>query len=162
MTTWAARPWEERSLLNPAFVGLLVHGISKGYIDEHGEGLPFLLAFLSVPIVLHAPTRESLPRSVATSVPAFHTDHPDARVNLGPVAVQFAPSVREAIRYAARHRVIDFGPRATLVAGKLGQAPRNFKTDDVVECRERARFVGRWFGRAGDPVTVLTSWGLKP
>jgi hypothetical protein len=161
VTAWAERPAEERSLLNPAFLALLLRDAAAGHLEEHGDGLPFVLAFLGLPLVLHARTRDILPTSVATSVPAFLVQHPETRVQVPPVAVQLAPSVREAIRFAVRHNALRLGSRGALTPEAARRAPRGMNTEDVRACRDRARFVGRWFGRAGDPVTVLTSWGLK-
>lgn len=162
MTVWGDRPGEHRALLNPAFLGVLAHDVAAGCFEERGSGLPFALSFLAVPIALHAPTRDRLPRSVATSVPAFLGDHPESRVQLPPVAVQLAPFVREGLRFAVRFDAVTFGPGGRLVPGRLRRrSPRGMATGDVVACRKGARFTGRWFARAGDPVTLLGWWGLR-
>jgi hypothetical protein len=123
-------------------------------------GLPFLLAFLAVPVALHKTT--VLPRSVATSLPAWLNENPRARVDVPPVAVELTSTIREAIRFGTRHRALRIGTGAVLLAEELRRAPQGMRTDDLVECRDRARFTGRWFARAADYVTVLSAWGLKP
>lgn len=159
---WAARPVEQRALLNPAFLAVVLRDLSAGYLEEHDRGLPFLLPFLGLPVVLHGPTREILPTSVATSVPAFLTENPEVRVYLPPLAAQLASSVREAIRFAARSGAIHMRSGGELMPAHLKRLRPGVKTEDFADCRDRGRFVGRWFGRAGDPVTLMAAWGVGP
>jgi hypothetical protein len=140
---------------------VVVHDIAGAHEKTADRALPYMLAFLGVPLVLHAPTRLQLPRTVATSIPAHLAAHPEARVHLPPAAVDLVPFVREGIRVAVRHGAIAFNAEGALSALKLGRAPRGMNTDDVVACRDKARFVGRWFAKNGDPSTILTTWGLR-
>ncbi len=162
MIGWAERPVEVRALLNPAFLGMLVNDAARGYESEVRSGLPYILAFVAVPAVLHEPTRAAFPRGVNTSVAAFHRTSPEARVRLAPVAAQLSPFLREAIRFSTSAKVLSFGPGGALVAAKLNRAPRGMNTLEVSVLRDKAFFAGRWFARNGDPATILLSWGLRP
>lgn len=95
MKPWSQRPIEHRTLLNPAFLALLVTEAARGYVDERAAPLPFAFAFLAVPLVVHEPTRESMP-TISTSMFAWLQRHPQARVYIPPLAVQFVAPVREA------------------------------------------------------------------
>lgn len=66
MKPWDLRPIEQRTLLNPAFLAVLIAETARGHLDEGAEPLPFALTFLAVPLVVHEPTREALP-TIATS-----------------------------------------------------------------------------------------------
>jgi hypothetical protein len=162
LRTWGDRPIEQRTLLNPAFLALLLNETASDHQNECGDGLPFLLAFLAIPVVLHAPTRERLPRDVRTSIPAWLSQVPEARVQIPPLACQLVPGVKEAIRFGSRHGALKFREHGSLVAADLGRSPRGMSTEDVSACRSRSRFIGRWFARAGDPTTILALWGLSP
>ena len=59
---------EERRLLNPAYCGLLVAAAAVGHEREVHRGLPYIYAYLVLPLVLHPETRERLPNSVATKL----------------------------------------------------------------------------------------------
>jgi hypothetical protein len=157
---WSQRPIEHRTLLNPAFLALLVTEAARGYVDERAAPLPFALAFLAVPLVVHEPTRESMP-TISTSMFAWLQRHPQARVYIPPLAVQFVAPVREAVRLGARHGAIAFTARGALDPRPLTKPARGAQTGDVLRCRDRAHFVGRWMARAGDPGTVLAAWGLS-
>jgi hypothetical protein len=160
MKPWNLRPIEHRTLLNPAFLAVLVAEAARGHLDERAAELPFALAFLVVPLVVHEPTRESLP-TIATSMYAWLQRHPEARVHIPSLAVEFAPPTREAIRFGGRRGALTFAPRGALAAGALAKAKRGTQTADLVRCRARAHFTGRWLARAGDPGTVLAAWGLS-
>jgi Family of unknown function (DUF6521) len=68
MTPWTERPIELANLLNPAFCGFLIRSAAASYKESKPEGMPFALAFLVLPLVLHVSTRKTLPRSVRTTL----------------------------------------------------------------------------------------------
>lgn len=160
MKTWTDRPIEHRTLLNPAFLAVIVAEAATGYEAETGRPLPFALAFVTVPIVLHEPTREALP-TIATSMYTWLDRHPQARVHIPPLAQQFVRFTREAIRFGVRGGALQFAAGGALAAVALAPPKHKAETGEVRRCRERARFTGRWLARAGDPGTVLASWGLS-
>jgi hypothetical protein len=158
--TWTQRPIEHRRLLNPAFLAVIVTEAATGHDTESGKPLPFALAFLTVPIVLHEPTREALP-TIATSMYAWLDRHAEARVHIPTLGRQFAPLTREAIRFGACRGALQFDAGGSLAAVELHRPGPRTQTTELRRCRERARFVGRWVARAGDPGTILASWGLS-
>ncbi len=160
MKRFHLRPIEHRTLLNPAFLAVLIAEASRGHLEERAAPLPFSLAFLAIPLVAHEETREALP-TIATSLYAWLQQRPQARVHIPPLAVEFVPMTREAIRFGARHGALTFASHGALNAGQLTKARPNVQTTDVIRCRERAHFTGRWLARAGDPGTVLAAWGLS-
>lgn len=160
VTIWAERPVEQRTMLNPAFLAVLVHETARGHAEEGAGPLSFALPFLALPMVLHAPTRESLP-TIATSMVAWLQDHPPARVAIAPLAIQLVDPTREAIRLGVRCNALTFDERGNLKATGLRQAGRGSATVDMRRCRDRAHFVGRWFARTGDTGTTLSAWGLQ-
>ena len=69
MQPWAKRAVEEANLFNPAFCATLV---TKAVADfgkkSDDRPLPFALAFLVLPIVMHHGTRQALPSSTVTAL----------------------------------------------------------------------------------------------
>jgi hypothetical protein len=156
---WESRPLEQRTILNPALLSVLVYEAARGYFDERSRSFPYALAFLATPMVIHEPTRESLP-TMSTSMYAWLRDQPQARVHVPPLAVQFVDPLREAIRLGARRGLIGFGVNGDINAHSIGRVRPRSQTADIVRCRDKAHFSGRWLARAGDPGTILASWGL--
>jgi hypothetical protein len=164
VSSWSDQSPEEARLFNPGFVGLLVWSTATGYTEAAGEGLPFELAFIAMPVSLHRPTRQALPRTPRTSLAAWLEENTSFRVAFADRAKGLAPFVREGILFASTHNLVAFGED-----GKLRSSPpRNLAlylreaTEEVRDCVKRAEFVGRWFGAAGMPVTVMALWGVAP
>ncbi|MDO9326623.1 MAG: DUF6521 family protein, partial [Methanoregula sp.] len=66
MRPWGKRCIEEANLFNPAFLSVIAHQCVKGYEDESGSNVPYILPFLIAPLILHKNTRDNLPSSIAT------------------------------------------------------------------------------------------------
>lgn len=161
VTVWDDRSHELRALLNPAFLAVLAWHTAAGHERERHRPLPYALTFLALPLVLHGPTRDQLPRGVATRLTAWMNDFPAARLSVAPLAKSLVPSVQEGIRTGLRHDALELSADGIRASSMLRNSPRGLTGTDVPECRKRAEFVGRWFARAGDPVTVLAAWGLS-
>jgi len=156
---WDSRPIEERVTLNPAFLALLLRQAAAGYQEETTRGLPLPLAFVALPIVLHRPTRESLP-GIRTSLPVWLQEHPFLREGFAARARAVAPAVREALTVgpaSALVHLVDGGLEPGAEPGKARHA-----TTETRAIAAKAHFVGRWLGRAGDVATIYVLWGVKP
>lgn len=163
---WMERAPEEQALLNPAFLGLIGHQLAAGFQRERGTGLPFVLTFVAIPIVLHAKTRGSLPGSIRTSLPAWLDAHPEALLGFPERAAALASHVRACLLFSARHGAVSIGVDGAVTPNAL---PRNWESVvrqlpslEVHECAKSALFVGRWFGLAGPEATILALWGVRP
>lgn len=165
MNRWDLRSAEERALLNPSFCcGLLWHA-ARGHIAVGQEALPLELVFLTLPLVLHRETRESLPHAVTTSLAVWIDEYPLLRTRVAERARMLAPFTREALIFGGIHRVLDFANGALMPTGVRKKSILDtFKasTSEVRDCAKRAEFTGRWFGRAGSPSTVMTLLGARP
>jgi hypothetical protein len=165
MTPWRSRPAEERSLLNPAFCSCLLWNAASGYTDADIRPLPFDLAFLVLPIVLHRATRESLPRAPTTSLVAWLQENPLPRVNIPESSRSLAPFTREAMIFGATHRILRITPRHLSAEPTWRKRITQHLTElsmEVTDCTKRATFVGKWFARAGSPATVMAVLGVRP
>lgn len=164
LATWADQPLEEARLLNPAFLGALLWACAAGHAEEGNEGLPYPLAFVALPIVLHRATRAALPRDTRTSLPAWLVAHPRALVGFAERAGALVPATKGALLFAAGNglfAVTDEGIRAAPRPRSMTSFERG-ATEEVRECLKKARLVGRWFARAGSAATVMTLWGVAP
>ncbi len=165
MKEWSERPTEVAYNFNPAFCGWLVREAAEGYCSINPAGLPFPLIFLILPVVLHRPTRESLPRSTVTALHPWLREHPEARVGLADRATQLATIAREAVLLLSTNSLIRLTDEGALVpSGKLsrGKAPILAASEEVKVCVSKAKMVGVWFAEAGDIVTVFQMWGVRP
>ena len=165
MTEWQKRPSEERALLNPAFCSALMWKASTGYACAADSVLPFDLAFLVLPIVLHRATRESLPTKSTSSLPAWLHDHPLSRPVIADRARLLRPFTKEALLFGGSHGLLHIDGKG--VAARDGWAKRITSqlkelSEEVRDCAKRAEFVGKWFAKAGTSSTVMAIVGVKP
>lgn len=161
--SWSERPPEQARLLNPAFLGVTTWCCARGHAAVAG-GLPYALAFVAAPIVLHRATREDLPRAVSTSMAAWLGEHPEALVGFAARARALVPLVREGLLFASIGRML------TLNDGRLRSAKRPSSmvafereaTAEVRSCLKKAEFVGKWFAGSGGYTTIMALWGVAP
>lgn len=164
------RPWSERSpekahLLNPAFCCMIIIEACAGYSDSTDQPLPFALSFMVLPLTLHRRTRESLPRTIRTSIPAWLQNHTEARLGFHERLMALQPHTREAMRYGLGFGWIkvdrpDGIRRAT--SDSLLRRGNRLLDGEARDCMSRARFLGKWLGKAASTETTMALWGICP
>jgi len=162
---WVNRPAEERALLNPSFCSTLLWQAATGYSGASGSPLPFDVAFLVLPMVLHRETRDSLPKAVTTSLAVWLDENPLARSRIADRAATLVPFTKDALMFGGVHGLLDLtnGMVTAKVDWKKNIAAMlKGSTDEVRACAKRAEFVGKWFTKAGSPGTVMALMGVRP
>jgi hypothetical protein len=165
MKSWTTRPPEERALLNPGFCSCLLWHAASGYQAAVQAPLPFDLAFLVLPIVLHRQTRESLPRATRTSLAVWIDEHPLARSHVADRGRTLLPFSKEAMILGGMHGLLDLNGvvvRANPQWKKRIVAELITSTDEVRDCAKRAEFVGKWLAGSGSSGTVMAILGVRP
>jgi hypothetical protein len=165
MKPWTQRPLEEANLLNPAFCCVALTSFAVGYTSIDESGVPFPLVFMSLPIALHKPTRDRLPRDIRTSLAAWVQENAEVKVGFATRVISLKPYTREAIIFGLiQHwlEVRDGGKLRPVVGDTDADRFVRKLNDEAKECVRRARFVGRWFASAGSSQTVMALWGIRP
>lgn len=165
MRIWEARPKEEAYLLNPAFGCTMLCAALWSYAKATNTGAPMPLPFMFLPIVLHKPTRDSLPPNTRTSMPAWLQENAEARVLFYERLLSLKPHVREAIQFGMLFDWIVPGEgglvETTLTDADITRMTRTL-ADEARDCVMRSRFLGKWFAGAGETHTVMAFWGVRP
>jgi len=165
MRSWAFRPKEEASLLNPAFCCTTLATAIWGYSSVREEGVPFPLSFMFLPIVLHKLTRDSLPPNTRTSLAAWLQENSDARVLFYERLISLKPYTKEALQFGILFDwiVLKNGGliETTLNDSNVNSIIRRLD-GEARECVMRSRFLGKWFASAGATHTVMAFWGIRP
>lgn len=152
---------DARALFNPAFVAVLLGKASRGHLEESDTPLPFALAFLIAPLVLHAPTRTALPRRVNARLGTWAENHPLVRSELRLRAPGLTSVTPRAIRLGLRTEVLKLEATALAPGDVLARVSAPAEPD-AKECWESAVWVGRWLSRSGPPQTTFALLGVKP
>jgi len=156
MTAWEDRSPVRAAYLNPAFIAMVIAATSRGYAGARRQPMTWPLAFVTVPLVLHRPTRERLPRTPATHLPRWIADNPVIRAGFPARAMALVPAVREGLRVGLRHHVL------TLEPDGVGASLTPKLDGDASTIVTKAGFVGRWLARTGDAATVFGLLGVEP
>lgn len=161
---WADRPVEQARLLNPAFLAALLWSCTTGYSSVEEQGMPYMLSFVAIPVILHQATRESLPKTVRTSLVTWLADNSQVHVRFTERAGSLVPLVKEGILFGTNGQLIEIAssrivaaPRPRSMASFLRQS-----SDEVSTCMTKAKFVGKWFASSGSYTTVMALWGVAP
>jgi hypothetical protein len=165
MNLWASRPREEANLLNPSFCGLIIALAVEDYVKTSPAGMPFALAFIVLPIVLHKPTREALPQRTTKTVSSWLEENEEYRATFAERAKTLSPFVREALLYGLMHDRIRLSEQGNLTVGTKARGYKAYidsATAEVRECLNKATFLGRWMSSAGNVTTLLALWGVRP
>lgn len=160
MKAWVDQPREEAFLFNPPFCGLLL----ATAVAEYGP-MPLPLSFLVLPTVLHKRTRDTLPVNIRTTFATWIQDHAESRVLFAERTSVLKPHTRRGLVFAMHRSWILSGLEGQLTTStevNLYRRGTRVLSDEAQECLRQARFVGRWFARAGAPSTVMALWGVRP
>lgn len=160
MPKWAERSPVAAAMLNPALIAAILATAAEDYRKESGRGMPWELAFIVSPLVLHRATREALPSSIRTHLanwisanPALHAGFPSRARNLT------AP-IKEGLRFGLTHRILTL--EGAVLLGQI-KRPRGFSTpDELRDLLRPARLAGRWLSKADATSTVFALFGVAP
>lgn len=166
MKHWEDRAPEVANLLNPAFCGQIIHRCALSHTRESNEtAMPYALAFLVLPLVLHRETRQAM-SATRHHFQVWLNANQHIKVGLAERARSIVPYTREALVFlqqteAMRVRTPDAG---LVAAARLRRQPRRrFSAgDETRDCLRKAETLGKWFARASSPATVYASLGLMP
>ena len=160
---WEGLPKEEKALFNPAFLAIVLARVSEGHHQRFGEPVPLPIAILSSTLVLHRPTRERLPNTIATNMLAWIERNADLTATVGIHAPALVPHLKEGLLFSLTDGLCRLTESGGIVPGR-NKPPTQItgQTADVIACQRKAFFVGRWLAGAGTPATILALFGLRP
>lgn len=159
------QPREVARLLNPAFCAALIHRSVEGYTESTNSGMLFALTYLVLPIVLHEPTRLTLPRSNATRFSTWILQHPEVRAGLPTRCRALLPFATSGLSFLLRANVLEMDDRGYLTptGAKLrGITTYPKRSDEISRCWSRARLFGELLGSVPRPARVLVGLGVRP
>ena len=119
--------------------------------------MPWPLAFLVPPVVLHRPTRKALPRDTRTHLSTWIRREPVLRAGFPERAAAMVPRTREGLRFGLGAGVLALDGGHVL--GHLTDDPAPGELRQLVRT---ARLVGRWLAKSDQPSTPFALLGVAP
>lgn len=161
LASWLERAQPAADILNPAISAVCIAWCAARYTLDTHTHLPFELAFLTVPITLHAPTRAVLPKSRATHLAAWVGRNTSVLAAFPARATAFAPYVREGLRYGVRSGLLQLGDD-----GRISATIRDIKSipedSDLRDIATSAARTGDLFARSGTTANIFALFGVSP
>ena len=149
-------------MFNPALISVTIATAANQYEETAGFAMPWPLAHLVTPLVLHRPTREGLPRTKATSLAKWAGDNTVLVAGLPARARQLAPYVREGLRFGLREGTIELVDGDALRSLAETQINVRKVDGDLAVIYRAAGMIGRVFGRTGSAATVFAALHVQP
>lgn len=164
MLAWEDRPIEIANLLNPAFCGAILQRTIRAYNQEEGAGFPYALAFLVLPIVVHAETRLSISTRQRPILLAWLHLHPEAKIAFAERVQSLLPVTNETLTFLLQVMGATLDEQGSLFAKAVEgkQIKTIYEDEKVKDYFDKASYVGRWFARAGTVSTIFAAWGVRP
>lgn len=162
-TSWSKRPIEVAHLLNPAFCSVILCESIYSYQESSDTYMPYSLAFLILPMVLHKPTRDILPNTIATKFHTWVHRYGTVRIGFELRAKNMVPYTKEGLIFSAYAGLLSFSEGGQLRVNRNSFASVEWPLySDADSCRKKSRFLGRWFARSGEHTTIYAFFGVKP
>lgn len=164
INSWPDQSREEQILFNPSFCSILLWQAARGYASIDDAGISFEEMFIVLPMTLHGQMRESLPRSVRTSMPVWIERNPLAPRQVGIRAQMMVPVTKRSIMFGGTHGLLSIDDGKVLGGSGWAQkiiGIKNESTAEVKSCIKQAEFLGKWFASTGNKSTVFALLGVQ-
>jgi hypothetical protein len=165
MSLLPEHPREVARLLNPPFCAALIQRSVEGYVSTTQSPMLFALTYLVLPIVLHEPTRVTLPRSNVTKFSTWVLEHPEVRAGFPSRCHALMPFATAGLSFLLGTQALGIDDRGYLMptgARLRGITTYPKKSDEIGRCWSRALLFGQLLGSVPRPARVLISLGVRP
>lgn len=162
MRNWNERPIEVRNLFNPAFCGVVLYRSLHAHQEIAGQGMPFSLSLLILPLTLHLQTRNVLQQGSRGYFLKVLSEHAELQVGLAKRCADMFPFTMEALAVLTK-----LGNLKVQENGRLVVLPDNVRrtvagTDETKACQRVAIYLGKEFAKIGHSSTVYATLGIRP
>jgi hypothetical protein len=148
-------------MLNPALLAAVIAASASEYERADEAPMPWPLAYLVAPLVLHRGTRDVLPRSTRTHLGNWVSQYPIIHAGIPARAQSLAEPVREGLRFGLTHGALNVDERGR-VTGHLGGPSKATPVGEVDQIITKSGLVGKWFAKIDQPATVFALLGVAP
>ena len=160
---WSERPFEVANLFNPAYCCLILRNVADGYSTTNKPGLPYALAFLALPILLHDPSSVLLPATAKTKLHVWLQQQPEIRVGFVDRVRNTNNFTKEAIFFGIRHRSLGISEDGEIESVKKRTKALLWPHESNQQATlKRASLVGKLFSQVNDVSNVFAMLGVRP
>ena len=161
MEPWNKRPFEYRRLFNPAFCAVLLLKAMNAYKKESGEGMPFSLSFLILPLCLYEDSRRILNQNKNSSFLKIVANHSELLAGFPNRARSLIPYTLEGLGYAFNVGSFDINDGSFFIRNN-GVKKEYMGSIEVKNCQKAAVYLGKAFAKVKSKITIYSRMGVKP
>lgn len=161
--SWTERNTIVANLFNPAFCGEIIRVTAKEYNKHTNTKFPYAFAFIVLPIVLHKPTRERMPRTVRTYFFVWVEKNDDLFFDFSKRTRSMVKYTKEALSFLLAHNKIEFNEDAEIIASD--ESVKKIKKEDYQEYNEilkKAEMFGKWLSSTSDVRSIYSFLRITP
>lgn len=147
-------------MLNPALLAVVIAASAIEYERADGDPMPWPLAFLVAPLVMHRGTREALPRTTRTHLGSWVAQHAIEHAGFARRAQSLTDPVREGLRFGLANEVLRVDDQGRL-SGSIA-SPGPGKGSETAQLVAKAGLVGKWLTKVDNPATAFIVLGVAP
>ena len=165
LNRWERRSIEEASLLNPAFICVLIINFLKEYLKKQPNGAPITIIIIAITAVLHYDTRQRLPNSTRRIFYDWIENNEDILIEFSDLSKNILPYIKEAIMFGILTKTLKIGSGHNIILGDECISSTDIISKNSIELEtiiKKINFTGRWFSKNIFENTFLAAWGIKP
>jgi hypothetical protein len=160
------QPREVARLLNPCFCAAVLQRAVEGFQSEGAlQPMPFLLCYLVLPLILHEPTRQSMPLSKATKFSTWVIEHPAIRSGLAERVAALLPFTTSGLEVLTRLGIVSIGRKGELSRSQVrvvGVTTFPRTSVSVGQCWTKAHLLGKLMSSVPRSARIWISLGVRP
>jgi hypothetical protein len=161
---WNLRPITVAHLLNPAFCGEVIRRCAFHFkkTDDNNNCLPFQLAFVILPLILHKDIREALPIKSSKNFITWIEENQSVKMKLPSLIKSIVPFTKEAIQFLMMYEVVRINEIGAIEV--IINSPKNIisESEEIMECYKKAELLGKWLAKSGNSQSIFINLGIKP
>jgi Family of unknown function (DUF6521) len=126
--------------------------------------MPYALAYLVLPLVLHEGTRKTMEARIR-HFQVWINRNQQIKVGLAVRARSLVPYSREALILLRQAGLVEFraSDAALMIVKPLRRFRRQFQqSQETIDCQGKSSILGKWFARTHSQSTIYASLGLMP
>lgn len=155
-------PADAANLFNPAYCCAILHRIATGHKAAAEKGLPYVLAFIAIPVAMHPTSAATLPSSAQTRLHNWILNNPEVLVGFADRSRSMAPFVRDAISFGLQFGLLKLVEPDLLVALNSKLITKWDKRPYNLDTSKQAQVLGKLLAQMRDLPTVFTLFGVRP
>lgn len=165
MLNWEKRSREIAYLLNPAFCSAVLAIAVDEYYKKSMKDFPFVLSYITLPLLLHKPTRIKIPSSTHLTFSAWLENYPVVRIDYYKNILELKSYINEAILFGSKNGVLEIVNDGIKSHLKLNNKLRAFMNEESQEMKDfftKSSILGKWFGNLDSPSLIYSLLEIIP